>query len=413
MGNPALVATNSEQISHAMMNFIHPLTDIFSKLPQWMPMPIKVLFFTAIFLLGIRVASTVFLILREVFITAVINLARKLEPQPIAETRSKLTTELEDIQKHLEKTKNDSFRIQCENTWLRDKVDDLEKARKALIEELGGASSDNTHVEFELWQQMTTVVNILVADRIWLLSLLDVAVSSGGAKADETTVNQENLLKQVYKLNESYKRAQQEIASLKTATASLKTQNKQLEIGRLSDQRETERLASEVARVDRLKQELKTVKTNAESKNTEIKALRKKISKLEKTRDELTHELQDSGQHDHLEQQIQDLTQRLRKLEFRNQDLVRENENLSVTIEALTEQPENFENGQIDDSYCSPTTTVLAPLYVSSGHRNSRSNIVASAEFCLNEYYTDWYDELDRHSYIMNHQEDLNDEWDI
>lgn len=338
------------QIPYAMMKFVYPLTGQFLHLPSWVT-PFKVLAFSLLLLISLIFGAIVYFFIKEVFVKIILDLAKKLEPKPITETRSKLTTDLEAIQNHIEKTKNDSFKLQCENSLLRDKVNDLEKVRKALIEELGG-SSNSTSVEFELWQQLITVLDILVHDRVRLLRLLDTAVSC----RDQTniSVDVDKLLQEADQLRQRYQKSQEELVLATKTVEQLNKENRSLKARDYDYEQEVERLRSKAfeksEEVHGLRQTIKNLEDNVKKLRSETIAASKKLAKLEKERNEL---ISQSGECERVANLYVELIREKEKYEHE----VTEKSALISELQLLLEQAENrieiaLEESKNDLNHC-------------------------------------------------------------
>lgn len=92
-----------------------------------------------------------------------------LEPSDVMNFLRLAEDTLKKISTSLETTNTELQRTRLDNMTLKDKISELEKNRKALIEELGG-SSEFLDLEYSLWAQLVQTVDILIEDRIKLLS---------------------------------------------------------------------------------------------------------------------------------------------------------------------------------------------------------------------------------------------------
>lgn len=169
-----------------------------------------------------------------------IHLLSSLQPSTVKALTVEMSSALEEIGQHIEQTEIEASRVKLQNSYLKDKIQDLEKARDALIEELGGAP-DYTTIEFAVWQQAIKIIDYLVAERMRLIGLLDEVVSAGGSSTD--SINAEMLLS--------------EIVFLKNKTNELKESNKK-EIKQLKEfnKKEVSEFREKVNRLEREKSRL-------------------------------------------------------------------------------------------------------------------------------------------------------------
>jgi hypothetical protein len=146
--------------------------------------------------------------LRTRYLRLTIHLANSLYPSDVEKFRNSISTTLEEISQYVEKTQVDSVKTKLQNTYLKEKIEDLEKARKALIEELSGGTADYMNLELEAYQGISQTIEILFIERMSLLRLVDTAVSFGGGQ--EIGVDGEDLLKANRDLEEKLQALQQE-----------------------------------------------------------------------------------------------------------------------------------------------------------------------------------------------------------
>jgi FtsZ-binding cell division protein ZapB len=263
----------------------------------WVIFMFKSIFFLAVGLIGLIIVVLLSLFTWEVFKAIVLAIAHKLEPKPITETRSKIESGLDAMQKHLDKTKNDSFKIQYENSFLRDKVEELEKARKALIEELGGSTA-GVEIEFELWQNLTVLIHFLVADRMRLLGIIASLIESENTISDSVGI--EKLLRELTQLKEENISITQEFNSARARSERLLRENDRikieyndldLKIGRL-----TAKASEKSEEVNALRRINKGLEESAQSLKLQIRQLKQENHRLTQEKDKLSSQSQDYRQ---------------------------------------------------------------------------------------------------------------------
>ncbi|MBD2112548.1 MULTISPECIES: coiled-coil domain-containing protein [Cyanophyceae] len=176
---------------------------------------LSVWFFLGILALGLFLIPLIFTAiedaikgLRTRYLRLTIHLANSLYPSDVEKFRNSVSTTLEEISQYVEKTQVDSAKTKLQNTYLKEKIEDLEKARKALIEELSGGTTDYINLEFEIYQSMSQTIEFLFIERMRLLRLVDAAVSFSGGQG--IGVDGEDLLKANRDLDEELQAFQQE-----------------------------------------------------------------------------------------------------------------------------------------------------------------------------------------------------------
>lgn len=146
--------------------------------------------------------------LRTRYLRLLMHLANGFYPSDVEKLRDSMSKTLEEISQYIEKTQTDSARTKLQNTYLKEKIEELESARKALIEELSGGTTDFVSLEFEVYQKMSQTIEFLLGERMRLLGLVDAAVSFGGGQG--ANIDREKLLNVNRNLEEKLQNFQQE-----------------------------------------------------------------------------------------------------------------------------------------------------------------------------------------------------------
>jgi len=302
----------------------------------------------------------------------IINLAKRLEPEGINNTRSKIGSNLADIRKNIQSSETDAVRQKLENTYLKDKVKELETAKAALLEELSG--SDYTSFEFDLWQQVIETIDFLVNERMRLLGLVDAAVSFSGDS--NNSPNLEKLVKEINDLR----------LSREKLTANLT---------RLSS--DNQKLAQKFAKADGERKEL--LDTVCQRQNT--LAVQKK--EVETLRSSLTAK---SNEFDRVQEELSELKF---SVESKNESYLRllnEKRCLSAIVQSQTKEIDELKTKIKFGNAASNTQRSSGGLGTICKGRK-----FADADFLFTESYYALRDILDRQEYAMDHQEELDD-WD-
>ncbi|MBN8561778.1 MAG: hypothetical protein J0L70_14720 [Leptolyngbya sp. UWPOB_LEPTO1] len=103
----------------------------------------------------------------------------RLEPDKITSFRRSIAKTFDELSDFLEKSELELLRSRLDNGFLKDKVQELERSREALLQELGG-SPDFLSIEFSIWQETIQTVDLLVSDRLALLQRIEIINSYDG-----------------------------------------------------------------------------------------------------------------------------------------------------------------------------------------------------------------------------------------
>lgn len=237
----------------------------------------------------------------------------QLEPDTIADFRRSIAKTFSELSDFLEKSELELLRSRMDNVFLKDKIQELEQNREALLQELGG-SSDSLNIEFSIWQQMFQAVDLLVNDRLALLQKIEL-INQKIELINSYDGNFEALSKDLETLQAKNKATEQKISVLLDEQTTLQTENERL--SRLHEYSQT--------RIKLLR--------SAEEK---VQMLERQVAALKKTESTLKQELdQSSRQITQLKHQNVELGQQNARLKQQNDQLERSRHESELTIRAL------------------------------------------------------------------------------
>lgn len=237
----------------------------------------------------------------------------QLEPDTIADFRRSIAKTLSELSDFLEKSELELLRSRMNNVFFKDKIQELEQNREALLQELGG-SSDSLNIEFSILKQMFHTIDLLVNDRLALLQKIELFNSYDN--------NSGSLLEEIIALKGKNQTAAQRIKILYEEGSVLQARNEQLSQNLEAKLNELQGLVSEII------------------------VLRKTIVGLEQSESTLQQQIFEIKQRNsYLEQQNYELkienrksiagTSELENLTQRNIDLHEINESLTGEIECM------------------------------------------------------------------------------
>ncbi|MBN8564092.1 MAG: hypothetical protein J0L70_26505 [Leptolyngbya sp. UWPOB_LEPTO1] len=251
----------------------------------------------------------------------------QLEPDTIATFRRSIAKTFGELSNFLEKSELELLRSRMDNVFLKDKIQELEQNREALLQELGG-SSDFLNIEFSIWQQMIQAVNLLVNDRLALLQKIELINSYDG--------NFEALSKDVEALQANNKAAEQRISALLDEQTTLRTENGRLSRLHEYSQTRIKLLRSAEEKVQMLERQVATLKQTESTLKQELDQSNRQITQLEHQNVELGKQnARLKQQNDQLERSRHESELTVRALENANQEYIQTIESLNKDIERV------------------------------------------------------------------------------
>jgi hypothetical protein len=316
----------------------------------------------------------------------IINLAKKLEPEVINDTRSKIGSNLADIKKNIQSGETEAVRQKLENTYLKDKVKELETAKAALIEELSG--SDYTSFEFDLWQQVIETIDVLISDRMRLLALIDTTVSfSRGANS---SFDAESLVKKINELSSKEESLQNCIKDLTSSNKELSSERERL---LLKEAKDLKNYRQEVASLQQsFSREFDSLK---KTHNQEISTLNQNIKNIEDTSQEQKRENAQLLQHN---SDLKDIICSQGRRILQQHNVIRSQGLQILELQVVKPISSNPSSPRFPGCSC-------------GAERKGQGQWLAAVDFGFTESYYELRDVLDRQEYVDDHWTSLDD-WD-
>ena len=362
-----------------------------------------------------------------------INLVHKFEPNSLDHTRSIISKKLDDICKYVESAEVEVVRVNLENSYLHDTIDELKKARSALIEELSGGS-DLLNIEFEVWQSTIQTLDFLINERIRLLALVDTAVTFSGS--EEGSIKLENLLKENIRLKQQIDNNQnsktEEIIAFREVIRSLEDAKQDLNRNVLQLTYEKSSLESEFLKnrdiLTRTRSEKLEALENLEKTTNELQRVRSYLIESGQESHDLKTQIKESNNNYKIEisnlrsqmakslhdqnkiydQKVSDLQSLISDKDSDLREFSLQNRDLEKTIEAREELIEEL----ISEEYDVELIEASSDRGGSYGEpRNLRGSIYAALDFCIYEDYSLLRDTIDYFEDFGDHDDDRTDDW--
>jgi DNA repair exonuclease SbcCD ATPase subunit len=246
--------------------------------------------------------------------------SNRLEPDAIATFRQSVSRTFDELSDFLEKTELELLRSRMDNLSLKDKLQELERNREALLEELGG-SPDFSSIEFSIWQQTIQVVDLLVSDRLALIQKIELINSYDG--------NFEALSKDLTDLRAKNQAAEQKISALLDEQNTLRAENGRLSIHNEHLQTRIELLRQAEVTAQMLERKVAALQKNEVNLQHQLDQLKLKNTQLEQQNAQLKQ------QNDQLEKSRHESNLTIHSLEGSNQGHLKVIASLREEVECL------------------------------------------------------------------------------
>lgn len=187
-------------------------------------------------------------------------LINKVEPVELKKIQADLVRSIKEINEFLESCDKIVFEVRSENKSLKERIEELEKSRNALIQELSG-SSDDLSLEFEVLQRYGELVQLLLEERMRLLGIIYEELAAIDLNAPSKI---EYFTNQNYSLRKQLDEAQKQNSQL---MKQLKSDEKNLESERQKDKQEISRLTNRLLEKEKSFEQIQQELSRSQNEN--------------------------------------------------------------------------------------------------------------------------------------------------
>ena len=266
---------------------------------------------------------------RSFRLKVLLHISNHLEPDAISAFRLAASKTFAEIGDFLEKSELELFRTRIDNVFLKDKIQEIERNQKALIQELGGPP-DFLSIEFSVWAKLLHTLNFLQEERSSLLKELSII----DFYQQDSNLDLEKLIKNVYSLQEQNENLDKELNGLSDSNRTLKLQNKNLI-------EESDNAKSELLYLTGVSKEIQTLRVSNSKLKEEVDKLKVSEVNLQLRLTRFQLNLNDSNQQNQqLKKQINQLSSDIATLTAKNQDLTQENIRLQTIDKEKAGKPQ-------------------------------------------------------------------------